>query len=250
MLTDTHCHLYTEYYNNDIEKILENAKNIGITRCINSGCSNKSNIEVIKLAEQYENIYATIGIHPENVTNYKQSDLKFIEDNIKNKKVLAIGEIGLDYHYSNEYKKEQIELFEAQLKIAEKNHIPVVIHSREATEDTINILKKYNLKGIIHSFSGSYETAKIYIEMGYLLGVNGVITFKNSKIKEVYKKIDLNNIVLETDSPYLTPHPNRGKRNEPKNIRDIALFLSELYSVDLGTLAEITNANINGIFDI
>ena len=249
MFTDTHCHIYKEYYEN-IDEVLKNAKKSNVNRMINNGCDKKSNEEVLELTQKYENIYGAIGIHPENVEEYTKEDLKHIEENIKNKKIIAIGEIGLDYHYTKENKKSQKELLESQLKIAEHYHLPVIIHSREATEDTINTLKKYKVTGVIHSFSGSLETAKIYIKMGYLLGINGVITFKNSKLKEVIKEISLDNIILETDSPYLTPEPFRGKRNEPARIHEIAKFICELKDISLDELSRITNDNIKRIFDI
>ena len=249
MFTDTHCHIYKEYYEN-IEEVLKNAKKSNVNRMINNGCDKKSNEEVLELTKNYENIYGTIGIHPENIANYSDEDLKWIEENLKQSKIIAIGEIGLDYHYTKENKTEQIKLLERQLKIAEQYHLPVIIHSREATEDTINTLKKYKVTGVIHSFSGFLETAKIYIKMGYLLGINGVITFKNSKLKEVIKELPLEHLVLETDSPYLTPEPFRGKRNEPARIKEIATFISELKGINLEELARITNENIKRIFDI
>lgn len=249
MFTDTHCHIYQEYYEK-IDNIIKNAQENKVTRMINNGCDSKSNMEVLKLTEEHENMFGTLGIHPEKVEEYKEEDLKWIEENLYHKKIIAIGEIGLDYHYTKENKEEQKRLLEKQLLIAQNHNLPVIIHSREATEDTINILKKYKIKGVIHSFSGSLETAKIYIKMGYLLGINGVITFKNSKLKEVIKEIPLENIVLETDSPYLTPEPYRGKRNEPARILDIANFISELKEVKIEELARITNDNIRRIFDI
>lgn len=249
MFTDTHCHIYKEYYEN-IEEVLKNAKKSNVNRMINNGCDKKSNEEVLELTKNYENIYGAIGIHPENIEEYKEEDLKWIEENLKQSKIIAIGEIGLDYHYTKENKTEQIKLLERQLKIAERYHLPVIIHSREATEDTINTLKKYKVTGVIHSFSGSLETAKIYIKMGYLLGINGVITFKNSKLKEVIKEIPLENIILETDSPYLTPEPFRGKKNEPARIKEIAEFICDLKGISLEDLATITNHNIKRIFDI
>lgn len=249
MFTDTHCHIYKEYYEN-IEEVLKNAKKSNVNRMINNGCDKKSNEEVLELTKNYENIYGAIGIHPENIANYSDEDLKWIEENLKQSKIIAIGEIGLDYHYTKENKTEQIKLLERQLKIAEQYHLPVIIHSREATEDTINTLKKYKVTGVIHSFSGSLETAKIYIKMGYLLGINGVITFKNSKLKEVIKEIPLENIILETDSPYLTPEPFRGKKNEPARIKEIAKFICDLKGISLEDLATITNHNIKRIFDI
>lgn len=249
MFTDTHCHIYKEYYEN-IDEILKKAQENGVNRMINNGCDKKSNKEVLKLIEKYENMYGTIGIHPENIEGYTKDDLKYIEENLKNPKIIAIGEIGLDYHYTKENKESQKQLLESQLTLAEKYHLPVIIHSREATEDTINTLKKYKITGVIHSFSGSLETAKIYIKMGYLLGINGVITFKNSKLKEVIKEIPLENIILETDSPYLTPEPFRGKRNEPARIHEIADFICELKGISMEELATITNNNIKRIFDI
>ena len=249
MFTDTHCHIYKEYYEN-IEEVLKNAKKSNVNRMINNGCDKKSNEEVLELTKNYENIYGAIGIHPENIEEYKEEDLKWIEENLKQSKIIAIGEIGLDYHYTKENKTEQIKLLERQLKIAEQYHLPVIIHSREATEDTINTLKKYKVTGVIHSFSGSLETAKIYIKMGYLLGINGVITFKNSKLKEVIKEIPLENIILETDSPYLTPEPFRGKKNEPARIKEIAEFICDLKGISLEDLTTITNHNIKRIFDI
>lgn len=249
MFTDTHCHIYKEYYEN-IDEILKRALESNINRVINNGCNRESNKEVLALANTYNNMYIALGIHPESADTYQKEDLTFIEENLSNPKVIAIGEIGLDYHYTKENKTLQIKLLENQLKIAETHNLPVIIHSREATEDTINTLKKYHVKGVIHSFSGSLETAKIYIKMGYLLGINGVITFKNSKLKEVIKELPLEHLVLETDSPYLTPEPFRGKPNEPARIKEIATFISELKGISLEELARITNENIMRIFDI
>jgi TatD DNase family protein len=243
MFTDTHAHLDKEYYD-DISKIVEEAKNNNIDRIIVSGTNTKTNKEVLDLVSKYDNLYGSLGIHPEEVENYSLSDIDYIKKNI-NKKIIAIGEIGLDFYYSKENKDNQIDLFNIQLKLAEDLNLPVIIHSREATLETINQLKKYNLKGIIHSFSGSYETAKIYTSMGYLIGINGVITFKNSNIKEQIKKIPVENIVLETDSPYLTPSPFRGKVNEPKYLLETAKFVADLYGISLEKLAKITNENIN-----
>lgn len=249
MFTDTHCHILEEYYDS-IYDILENAKSVGINRIINNGCDTKSNYEVINLCNKYENVYGAIGIHPENVESYSNDDLKYIEENLNHQKIIAIGEIGLDYHYTKDNKEKQIELFERQLKIAETNNLPVIIHSREATEDTINCIKKYKVKGVIHSFSGSLETAQIYIKMGFILGINGVITFKNSKLKEVIKEIDLKDIIFETDSPFLTPEPFRGKKNEPARIINIAEFICDLKEISKSQASIITNENISRIFDI
>jgi TatD DNase family protein len=191
-----------------------------------------------------------LRINTENINNYSEEDIKFIVDNLNNNKVIAIGEIGLDYHYSKEDKEKQIVLFERMLKIAQDNNLPVIIHSREATEDTLKTIKKYKVHGVIHSFSGSLETAKEYMKLGFCFGINGVITFKNANIKDVIKNIPLDRIILETDSPYLTPEPHRGKQNNPSHIMDIATFVAKLYDINLEDLSKITNNNIKRIFGI
>lgn len=248
MFCDTHCHLFQEYYE-DIDRVIKLSKENEVDRMIVAGCDDKSNREIMELIKK-EEIYGTLGIHPEEVKKYAKEDLKYIEEHIKNEKIVAIGEIGLDYHYEKETREEQIELFEAQLSLAEKYHLPVVVHSREATLDTIQSLKKFKVNGVIHSFSGSLETAEIYIKMGFLLGVNGVVTFKNCNLKDVIEKLDLHNIVLETDSPYLTPVPFRGKQNDPSKVSIIADFICDLKDITREELAKITNENIKRIFDI
>ena len=245
MLIDSHCHVLKEYYD-DIPNIIENAKNNDIKIIINSAYNYSSSLEIIKLVSKYPNIYGTVGLHPENC----MEDFDYDVFNHLDKKIIAIGEIGLDYHYGKDYKEQQINVFKRQLDIATRLSLPVVIHSRDATMDTINILRNYNLKGVIHSFSGSLETAKEYIAMGYLLGINGVVTFKNCKLKEILPFIPLKSIILETDSPYLTPVPYRGKKNEPSHIKDIALFLADVYNIDVEEIAKITTANVKRIFDI
>ncbi len=250
MFTDTHCHLYNEYYEEGIDSIYEKMKEAKINRVINNGCDAKSNQEVIEKLGKYSWMYGAIGIHPESADAYTDEDLKYVEEHIKDPKVVAIGEIGLDYYWTKDNKDKQKELFEYQLALAERVNKPVIIHSREATQDTIEILGKYNVRGVIHSFSGSYETACIYIKMGFLIGINGVITFKNCNLKDVVEKLDLGNIVLETDSPYLTPVPFRGKRNDPSHVFEIAEYIANLKGISLEELAKETNGNIARCFDI
>ncbi len=249
MFTDTHCHIYQEYYE-DISLIINNASSLGVNRFINNGCDYKSNLEVLDLINKYPNMYGAIGIHPENVDTYTQSDLNHLEANLTNPKVIAIGEIGLDYHYTKDNKDAQIKLFETQLSLAEKYHLPVIVHNRDATLDTIETLKKYKVTGVIHSFSGSLETAQIYLKMGFYLGINGVITFKNANLKDIIKNLPLNKLLLETDSPYLTPEPYRGTQNNPEHIIDIANFVANLFNITLEELSKITNENITHLFDI
>lgn len=245
MFTDTHCHIFKEYYE-DIDSIINNAKEAKVNRLIVATCNQESANEVLELISKYDNVYGCIGLHPENID--EEFDYSIFE-NLPDK-IIAIGEIGLDYYYTKDNKDKQIEIFRKQLEIAEKLNLPVVVHSREATQDTIDILKDYKVKGIIHSFSGSLETAKIYIKMGYKLGANGVITFKNCNIKDVYKELSPKDILLETDSPYLCPVPYRGQRNEPARILDIAMFLCSIYNIDLYELSKITNENIKELLNI
>ena len=249
MFMDTHCHIFDEYYE-DIDNIKELMDNNGIYAVINNGTDMKSNKEVLDKLNKYDWMYGAIGIHPEFVEEYSEEDIEYIIQHLNDDRVVAIGEIGLDYHYSKDNKDKQIELFERQLKIAEEYNKPVIVHSREATMDTIECLKKYKVKGVIHSFSGSLETANIYIKSGFLLGINGVITFKNCNLKDVIDKIDINNIVLETDSPYLTPVPFRGKQNNPSHVHEIALFISDLKGINIEELSNCIKKNIGRIFDI
>ena len=248
MYIDTHCHLSREDYD-DIDKVIEENKNANIDKIVVSGCSRESIEEVMDLKDRYDMVYVTIGYHPEYADTVTESDLDYLKSLLGEKKVVGIGEIGIDYHYTKDNKDKQIWLFEEQLKIAEEFNLPVVIHSRDATMDTINTLKKYKVKGIIHCFSGSLETANIYISMGFLLGIGGVVTFKNSKLKDVVKEVPLESIVLETDSPYLTPVPFRGKINSSKYLEFIANFIADIKNISVDELAEITSRNASSLFD-
>lgn len=249
MFIDTHCHLSIEDYE-DIDKVILENREAGIDKIIISGCSYNSIIESLELSNKYEDIYVTIGFHPDQVQNITNDDIQFLKEKIKNKKVVGIGEIGLDYHYSKDFKDKQIQLFEEQLKIAEDLNLPVVIHSRDATLDTINTLKKYKVRGVIHCFSGSLETAEIYISMGFYLGIGGVVTFKNSSLSDVIKKIGLSNVLLETDSPYLSPTPLRGTKNSSKNIPLIADYLSSILNISVDEVSKITLNNTYDLFDL
>lgn len=250
MYIDTHCHLSKKYYN-DIDKVIEDNQIALIDKIIISGCEKDELEETMKIINNYNIVYATIGYHPDQADIITEKDIKKLENIVgSSKKVIGIGEIGLDYHYDDINKDKQKQIFEMQLKIAEKLSLPVVIHSRDATFDTIEILKKYKVKGIIHCFSGSLETANIYIGMGYKLGIGGVLTFKNSKLGEVVKEVSLNSIVLETDSPYLTPDPYRGKTNSSKYIPLIAEKLSQIKDVTINEVAKITTKNCYDLFDL
>ena len=247
MYIDTHCHVFSEYYD-DIEKVISECKDNNVNRIIVNGCDIVSNKEVLELVNKYDIIYGAIGFHPTELDDFNDEYFSFLEENINNSKIVAVGEIGLDYHYGKEDKILQLDLFAKQLKIAEKLNLPVVIHSRDATEDTINMLKKFKVKGVIHCFSGSLETAKTYIKMGYYLGIGGVVTFKNSKLGTTLQSLSLDNIVLETDSPYLSPVPYRGKVNSSKNIPIIARFLGNELNQDIDIIEKITTENAKLLF--
>jgi len=250
MFIDTHCHLEKEFYKN-IDEVISANKRAGMSKMIVSGCNKDEIIEVLEYSKKYEDVFLTIGFHPEVANYINDSDLRWLEEIINNNnKIVGIGEIGLDYHYDGYDKKTQIDIFEKQLKIAEKLKLPVVIHSRDATMDTINILKKYSLKGDIHCFSGSLETALIYINMGYYLGIGGVVTFKNSKLGDIVSKIPLSKILLETDSPYLTPTPFRGELNSSKYIPLIAKKISESLNISIDDVYEQTTNNAIELFNI
>ena len=246
MLIDTHCHLSYEDYDN-LDEIIKNMNGIMIA----SGCGDKTNKEVLELVEKYDNVYGTLGIHPEEVNNITEDSFKLIEENINNPKIVAIGEIGLDYYWVKDNKEQQIELFKKQLDLATKYNKPIVVHSRESIQDVYDILKKYNLKGSIHCFSSSLEMAKEFIKLGYKIGVGGTVTFKNSKkLQEIVKEIDLKDILLETDSPYLSPEPFRGKKNTPSNVYFVAKKISELKDIDINKVLEVVNNNAKEEFDL
>ncbi len=247
MFVDTHCHLFREYYD-DIDKVIQDAKNSGVISLFVAGCDSNSNQQVIELLKKHDCIYGCLGIHPSEASCYSLNDLLYIKSHSDDDKVLAIGEIGLDYHYTKDNMEEQKILFCKQLDIAQEAHLPVVIHSRDATLDTISILKMYpRVKGVIHAFSGSIDVAQIYIGLGYKLGINGVVTFKNCHLKDILPSI-VDSIVLETDSPYLSPSPYRGIKNEPRRVSEIAKFICDCCSISLGELSKITNANIDEIY--
>ncbi len=252
MLVDSHAHITNEYYEN-IDQVVKNAKKNNVLKIINCSTSFNDIDEIIKISKEH-NLYYALGIHPEEADKVneilKQKLEGYIVKNIEDKSFIALGEIGLDYYYTKENKDAQLELFDFQLSLAEKYNKPVIIHSREATQDTIDSISRYNVKGCVHSFSGSYETAMIYINRGYVLGINGVITFKNSNLKDVISKVGLENIIIETDSPYLSPDPLRGTKNTPANVKIIVEFLANLFRISPEKVVKITTENLFRIFDI
>ena len=245
-MIDTHCHLFTSDYE-DLDSLLNNIKNMDI-KCIVNGCDIVSNNEALELSSKYDFIYSAIGFHPSEVDNLLSNYINYLEENINN--IVAIGEIGLDYYWVKDNKNKQIELFESQLKLAEKYNKPVIVHGRDAWNDTYNILSKYKVKGVIHAFSGSLEMANMFIKLGFKLGIGGVITFKKCNLKDVIKEISIEDIVLETDSPYLSPEPVRGKQNSPLNLKYIAEYISLVKDISYNDVCNITSSTASRIFDL
>lgn len=248
-MIDTHCHLDIEDYE-DVEQVI---KNMNGNIMIASGYDFNSSKRVIDLVNNYDNIYGTIGIHPNEYDSMNNETLKYIEENLSNKKIVGIGEIGLDYYWDTDHKELQREYFIKQICLAKKYNKVIVIHSREAAQDTYDILKEHlnGNKCVMHCYSYSLEMAKAYKKLGVKFGIGGVLTFKNSsKLKEVVEYLDLEDILLETDSPYLSPEPFRGKTNEPKNVEIVAEKIAELKGISKEKVLSKTTENASLLFDL
>ena len=253
MIFDTHAHYDDSAFDEDRDTLLENLRKKNVRYIINSSVDIPSSLESINLTEKYSYIYAAVGVHPQNIDDELENNYQnHIENMIKkNKKVVAIGEIGLDYHFDSNEKLKQKTVFEDQIKLALKYDLPIIVHDREAHKDTIEILKKYNPKGIVHCFSGSVEMAKELVKLGMYLGIGGVSTFKNAKnIIETIKEIPLENLVLETDAPYLAPEPVRGTRCDSSLIKYVAEKISTIKNIDVQEVYEKTFNNAIKIFNI
>lgn len=249
MFIDTHCHISKEDYS-DITSLIKSIDGAGVKKIITNGVDRPTDTEVLELIKSESMIYGAIGFHPTELEKVTESDFEWLEECVNNDKIVAIGEIGLDYHYENTNKEIQQWAFRRQLEIAQRKNIPVIIHSRDAISDTYNILREYNTKGSIHCFSGSLEMALNFIELGYLIGVGGVVTYKNAKnIVNVINNISLEYILLETDAPYLTPEPKRGEKNSPSNIPLIAKKIAEIKGVDIEIVEKTTGENAKRLFD-
>ena len=247
-LIDTHCHISLT---DDIDSMVMDAEKNNVLKFIMSGCDAKSIRDGLEIIYRYPTIYMTAGFHPDEADNVTDKDLEDLERIIvTNKKIIGIGEIGLDYYHNDMNKEKQKEIFVKQIELAEKYDLPIVIHSRESIQDVYDILKEHHARGVIHCFSGSLEMAKLFIDLGFYLGIGGVLTFKNSKLKEVVQELSLDNIVLETDSPYLAPEPYRGHTNYPQNIKVIAQALRKIKEVTLDEVSEKTTNNVHKIYNL
>ncbi len=251
-MIDTHSHINFEDYKENFANFIEDLKDNEIDNVIIPGVEPSTFDEIISLCEQYEMLYGAIGIHPSEAKTYSEEIEKEMVQKIKNNKIVAIGEIGLDYYWEQETKELQKEVFRKQLKIAEELKIPVLIHDREAHEDTFEILQEFNLENVIfHCFSGNADFAKKCIEKGYYIAIGGVVTFKNAKdLKEVAKIVPLDKLLLETDAPYLAPVPYRGKLNSPAYLKYIAQEIANLKEIDIEKIKKQTTQNAQKIFGI
>lgn len=248
---DTHSHYDDAQFDADRNDLLKSLPQKGVIGVVSCGCDPESTRFNAGLAEQYDYIYFAAGLHPENLEGLKMDDLDEIERYAKEEKCVAIGEIGLDYHWMASSKEVQKEFFAAQCELANKLDMPVIVHDREAHADTLAILKQYRPKGVLHCFSGSAETAKEIVEMGMYIGLNGVATFKNArKSIEAAKAIPIERLVLETDCPYLAPVPHRGKRNDSSFISFIAERLGEELGIPAQELLNITAQNAKRLYEL
>lgn len=254
MLFDTHAHLNAVQYEEDLLEVIDRAKAEGVSNIVVVGFDKPTIKRAMELTEQYDFIYAAVGWHPVDAIDMTEEDLVQIEKLAHHPKVVAIGEMGLDYYWDKSPKEIQKEVFRKQIQLAKKVNLPIIIHNREATADIVEILREENAQevgGIMHCFSGSYEVAMQCIEMNFYISFGGPVTFKNAKKpKEVAAQVPLDRLLIETDCPYLTPHPFRGKRNEPSYVKYVAEKIAELRGMTFDEIASITSKNAKKIFDI
>ena len=251
MFFNTHTHLNSEQLYDQRDEYIKKAIDNGVSQLVVAGYDLESSKKAVSIAHEYPFIYATVGISPNDCKNTTDEDLSEIEELLKDSKVVALGEIGLDYYWDETPRDKQKDVFLKQIQIAKQLNKPVVIHSRDAYEDTYDILKEAKHFGIMHCYSGSLEMARRYIEIGFEISLAGPVTFKNAKVpKSVAQNIDINHLMIETDCPYLTPHPFRGKQNEPANVVYIAKEIANLKNMNIDDVGRITSFNAKKIFGI
>jgi TatD DNase family protein len=255
MLIDTHAHLDSPQFDNDREEVIARAREAGIDIIVNIGFNRESILTTMALAEQYPFIYAVVGWHPTDAINMNiETDLAWIEQLCRHPKVVAIGEIGLDYYWDMSTKEIQHTIFREQIRLARRLNKPIVIHNRDAHEDVLRLLKEEKAEevgGIMHSFSGSWETAKKCLDLGFYLSFSGPVTFKNARVpKEVLAQVPLDRLLFETDAPYLTPHPHRGQRNESAYVRLVAETAADIKGIAMEEISRISSENALRCFGI
>lgn len=248
-MIDTHSHLFDEAFD-DIEECVQRCKENNVNKVVLVGFAKGNNSIAQEYAKRFDIFYPTAGIHPENV-ECLEDDIEYLEDFIKNNKVYAIGECGLDYHWRDDNKELQKEEFKAQIELAIKYKLPIIVHSRDSISDTYDILKEYKgkIEGVMHCFSGSYEMAQRFIDLGLYIGFDGPVTFKNAKEpKKIASLIPQDRILIETDCPYLTPHPHRGERNESSYVSFVCEEIAKLRGIDKEEMERITDENAIRLF--
>lgn len=252
MLIDSHAHLEMKEFDHDREKVVERARQAGVGFIVTVGTNLALCRKAVELAERHENIYATIGIHPHDVINTDNKTFDALRELAHRKKVVAYGEIGLDFFRNISPQEKQIDLFGRQLELAKELQLPVIIHDRDAHEQTLRMVKASGIcRGVFHCFSGDYNMARQCIDLGYYISVPGVVTFDKAKtIQDVARRVPLSSLLLETDAPYLAPIPHRGKRNEPSFIIQTAKKVAELKGVSLEEVADATTLNAKKLFQI
>ncbi|WP_214269676.1 TatD family hydrolase [Mammaliicoccus lentus] len=254
MLIDTHVHLNADQYDDDLQEVIDRALSEGIDRMFVVGFDTKTIERTMKLIDQYEFIYGIIGWHPVDAIDCTDERLEWIESLSKHPKIIGIGEMGLDYHWDKSPKDIQKDVFRKQIALAKRVQLPIIIHNREATQDCVDILKEENASevgGIMHSFSGSNEIADEILKMNFYVSLGGPVTFKNAKQpKEVAKHVPLDRLLVETDAPFLSPHPYRGKRNEPARVKLVAEQIAELRGLTYEEVCEATTENAERLFKL
>ncbi|MGM7724488.1 TatD family hydrolase [Metabacillus sp. Hm71] len=254
MLFDTHAHLNAVQYEEDIVEVIQRAKAENVTHIVVVGFDKETITKAMELTNQYDMIYAAVGWHPVDAIDMTDEDLAWIKELTSHPKVVAIGEMGLDYYWDKSPKDVQKEVFRKQIQLAKEVQLPIIIHNRDATEDVVKILneeKASEVGGIMHCFTGSLEVAKQCMDMNFYLSFGGPVTFKNAKKpKEVVKEIPMERLLIETDCPYLTPHPFRGKRNEPSYVKYVAEQIAELRGISIEEVATKTSDNAKKLFGI
>lgn len=249
MIIDTHCHIYNSEMENADEIIREAAVNDILI--ILNGTDPLSNKEVLELSSKYENVYAALGYFHSFADEITDEDISLLDKQLKNDKVVAVGEIGLDYYHSKDNKDKQKDLFEKMLNLAQKHGLPVIVHSRKSMQDTFDMLKKHDVVGSMHCYQGSAEMAQEFIKLGFYIGIGGSITHTNNKkIRKMVKKIDIGHMLVETDSPYLTPEEKRGEKNTSLNLKYIIRKLAEELDMSEDMVMETTTANASKLFKI
>lgn len=254
MLIDTHVHLNADQYDEDLQQVIDRAQQAGVDRMIVVGFDEKTIKRTMELIDRYDFVYGVIGWHPVDAIDFTDEYYDWIKELAKHPKIVAIGEMGLDYHWDKSPKDIQKEVFKRQIQLAKEVQLPIVIHNREATGDVVDILKSEHAEevgGVMHSFSGSPETCDEIIKLNFIISLGGPVTFKNAKQpKEVAKHVPLDKLIVETDAPYLTPHPYRGKRNEPAYVKLVAEEIAALRGITYEELAEATTANAERLFKL